>query len=360
VKTDEQNNFKIIEQLKMHLVPDASTDALHELLDELQPYELHLILQELAKEEQFLLLKTIHPDIAAEALKHFEPLDHYRLLSELDPATTARILNHLSSDNLVQLFTALHPHQTERLHAYLEAGLLENIRGLMSYPENSAGSLANVEYVSARHWWTAEETLEHLRRVGEKAELYKYIYILDAMGILVGVVSLRDLILAEPSIVLEEIMGSKLITASAELDQEEAAQMLGNYDLVALPVITNSGKMVGIITVDDILDIIEDEATEDIHRLGGSQPLDTPYLQSGVFSVFRKRIVWLALLFITGATTSNILQHYEGLLGQIITLAFFIPLLIDTGGNAGTQTCTMIIRAMVQGDVGLKDYARVI
>lgn len=351
---------KLVEQVQTLLAPGEPRYDLIALVDELQPYDLYLLLQELDTDKQFTLLKSIPPEIAAETMEHFEPLNQYQLLSRLNHDAAVQILNHLSSDNMVQLFAALHPRQAERLFSHLKDELQEKIRGLMSYPENTAGSLANVEYVAARHWWTAEQTLDHLRRVGDQAELYKYIYILDSLGKLVGVLSLRDLILADPATPIAEIMVGKPVTAPAEMDQEEAARILGNYNLVALPVVTDSGQMVGIITVDDILDIIEEEATEDIHLLGGSQPLDNPYLQSGIFSVFRKRIVWLALLFVAGATTSNILQHYEGLLDQIIVLTFFIPLLIDTGGNAGAQTSTMIIRAMVLGDVGLKDYLKVI
>ncbi len=353
-------DLKLLGQLRALLEPGGSNSALIELIDELQPYDLFVLLQELEQSRQLLLLQSIPSEIAAEILEHFEPLEQYRFLTQLSHDAMVRILNQLSSDNVVYLFSALHPLQTDKLIANLEPAFQAQIRGLMSYPENSAGSLASVEYIAARRWWTAEQTLDHLQKVGEKAEIYSYIYVLDSLGELVGVLSLRDLILADPTALVEEIMGTILITAPAEMDQEEAAQMLANYDLVAMPVVTKSGKMVGIITIDDVLDIIEEEATEDIHLLGGSQPLDTPYLQSGIFSVFRKRIIWLSLLFVAGAITSNILQHYENQLAQVIALTFFIPLLIDTGGNAGAQTSTTVIRAMVLGDVGFKDFIRVV
>jgi len=351
---------KMVEQLKALLEPGASGNALLELVDELQPYDLSLLLRELSQDQKNSLLQSIPPEIAAETLEHLEPLEQYHHLSNLNHRAAVDILNHLSSDNIVQLFAALHPRQTERLISYLEPEYQAKVRDLLTFPENSAGSLASVDFVAARRGWTAEQALEHLRKVGQRAEMYKYIYVLDPLGGLTGVVSLRDLILADPQTPVEEIMATKLITVAAETDQEEAAQLLARYDLEALPVVSGSGRMVGIITVDDILDIIEEEATEDIHLLGGSQPLDTPYLQSGILDVFRKRIVWLALLFIAGAITSNILQHYEKVLGQMIALTFFIPLLINTGGNAGAQTCTMVTRAMVLGDVGLKDFVKVI
>jgi len=204
------------------------------------------------------------------------------------------------------------------------------------------------------------QELEHLRKVGEKAEIYNYIYVLGPRGELAGVLSLRELILAAPGTQIDQIMNSKVITVAAELDQEEAARLLAQYDLVALPVVNAGGKMAGVLTVDDVLDVIEEEATEDIHLLGGSQPLDSPYLQAGIFGVFRKRIVWLMLLFLAGTITSNILKHYEDTLTQIVALAFFIPLLIDTGGNAGAQTSTTVIRAVAVGDITVKDFFKVI
>ncbi|MEW5784082.1 MAG: magnesium transporter [Bacillota bacterium] len=351
---------KLVEQLRTLLSPDGSYDDLINLVDDLQPYDLSMIIENLEQDEQLRLLQTIPPETAAETLEHFEPSEQYHFLDNMVINDKVEILNHMSSDAVVQLFTAIHPRQTERLFDALQDPFKTQIRNQMSYPENSAGSLANVDYIAARRWWTVERTLDHLRKVGEKAEIYNYIYVLGPRGELVGVLSLRELILAAPETQLEYIMNSKVISVPAELDQEEAARLLAQYDLVAVPVVSYSGKMAGILTVDDVLDIIEEEATEDIQLLGGSQPLDTPYLQSGIFGVFRKRIVWLLLLFFAGTITSNILKHYEEVLAQLVTLAFFIPLLIDTGGNAGAQTSTTIIRAVAVGDVTVKDFFKVI
>ena len=266
----------------------------------------------------------------------------------------------MSSDAVVDLFTSLHPRQTEQLFALLEEPFREQIRNQMSYPENSAGSLASVDYVAARRWWTVEQTLSHIRKVKTTAELYNYIYILGPLGELVGVLSLRQLILADPATRLEEIMVRKLITVPAGLDQEQAARLVANYDLVALPVISSTGKMVGILTVDDAVDVLEEEATEDIHLLGGSGPVETPYFKTSLGTFFRKRFVWLLLLFVAQAFTGNILRHYEDLLTQVVALSFFIPLLIDTAGNAGTQTSTMVIRAMSVGEIRVGDFLKVV
>ncbi len=350
----------LIEQLRALLEPAGSKVDLHELVNELQPYDLSLIIQELDSGEQLRLLQEIPPETAAETLGHFEPIEQYRFLDHLDSDAMVEVLNHMSSDAVVQLFTAIHPRQMERLFNALQDPFKAQIRDQMAYPENTAGSIATVDYIAARRWWTAGQTLAHLRKVGSKVELYNYIYVLGPKGELAGVLSLRELILSPKAMPLEEIMTEKTISVLAQLDQEEAARLLARYDLVALPVVSSSGKMVGVITVDDILDIIEDEATEDIHLLGGSQPLGSPYLDAGFFSLFRKRIVWLLLLFVAGAITSNILQHYEVILSRVVVLAFFIPLLIGTGGNAGAQTSTMVIRAMAVGEVAVKDFLKVI
>ena len=351
---------KLLEQLRALLGQGGSAHDLSELLDELQPYDLSIIIEELEQEEQLRLLEAMPPVIAAETLEHFEPIEQYRFLDHLPAETKSEILNQMSSDAVVQLFTAIHPRQMDRLYKYLSTPYQEQIRHQMSYPDNSAGSLATVDYIAAQCWWTAQQVLAHVRKVGERAEIYNYIYVLSSWGELAGVLSLRELILAAPDTRLDEIMNSKVIAVPADMDQEEAARVIAQYDFVALPVVSSTGRMVGVITVDDVLDIIEEEATEDIQLLGGSQPLDTPYLQSGIFGLFRKRIVWLMLLFLAGTITSTILRFYEDTLTQAVALAFFIPLLIGTGGNAGAQTSTTVIRAVAVGDVNVKDFLIVI
>ncbi len=350
----------LLDSLRDVLHAAEPEQSLETLLREMQPYDLSEILLHLDYKEQLLFLGTLAPEIAAETLEFLEPDDQYGLLDHLGPETSAAILNDMSSDAVVQLFTAIHPLQREQLMGALRQPYQEQICTLLSYPENTAGSLAAVDYIAARQWWTTEQTLAHLRKVGSKAEIITYIYVLEPLGELVGVLSLRDLIMAPPGTALAEIMNTKTVSVSAAEDQEKAARLLAQYNLVALPVVSSDGKMVGILTVDDVLDVIEEEATEDIHLLGGSQPLDSPYLNVGFFKHYRKRVIWLLVLFVAEAFTGNILRHFEGFLTQMVALAFFIPLLIDTGGNAGSQTSTMIIRAMAVGELRARDFFTVI
>ncbi|HPU02059.1 MAG: magnesium transporter [Firmicutes bacterium] len=353
-------DISYLEQIRSLLHDQGAAEALRELAGELQPYDLSELLTKLEDEEQLLFLAALPPAIAAETLEYFDPVEQYHFLDHLDPEVAARILNLMPSDAVVELFTALHPRQTEQLFALLEEPFHEQIRNQMSYPENSAGSLASVDYIAARRWWTVEQTLSHMRKVQATAELFNYVYVLGPLGELVGVISLRQLILADPDTRLDEIMVQKLITVPAELDQEQAARLVANYDLIALPVISSTGKMVGILTVDDVVDVIEEEATEDIHLLGGSGPVETPYFKTSLATFFRKRFVWLLLLFVAQAFTGNILRHYEGLLAQVVALSFFIPLLTGTAGNAGTQTSTMVIRALSMGEIRAGDFLKVI
>lgn len=229
----------------------------------------------------------------------------------------------------------------------------------MTYEADTAGSLATLNYITARKNWTIDYTLQHIRKVGREAEIVSYLYVIDTHGKLAGIASLKDIILENPVIKLEEVIKEDIISVPADMHQEEVADILAKYDLVAIPVVTLDNRMIGIVTVDDLIDVIHEEATEDIQKLGGSQPLNEPYFKNSIWSVFRKRIGWLLILFVAEAYTGNVLRHYEDTLGEVVALAFFIPLLIGTGGNSGTQTVTTLVRAMAVGEVEFKDIFKV-
>jgi magnesium transporter len=353
-------NENLVGTIRDALRSEVSRESLPIMLEDLQPYDLVAILPEFEQPEQLDLMSVLPAGMVADALEHMEPVQQYWFLFHLGEPFAREVLNGMSSDIIVDFFAAIHPHQADRLFKWLPEEYQTKVRSLMSYSENTAGGLATVEYVAARQNWTAEQALARVRKIGNEAELVSYVFVLDAAGRLVGVVSLRELILASPQTKLAEFMNSNVISVNADTDQEEVARVFGQYDLVALPVVDGSGRMVGIITVDDVLDVVEEEATEDIQLLGGSQPLDEPYMQAGFFSLYRKRIGWLLILFIAQAFTSNILRHYEGTLNEVIALALFIPLLIGTGGNAGSQASTLVIRALAVGEITVRDFARVV
>lgn len=353
-------NENLVDAIREALRTEISRESLPTMLEDMQPYDLASILPEFERQEQLNLMSELPAGKVAEALEYMEPVQQYWFLFHLGEPFAREVFNGMSSDIIVDFFAAIHPRQADRLFQWMPQEYQNKVRSLMSYPENTAGGLAIVEYVAARQNWTAEQSLAHVRKIGKEAEIVSYVFVLDAAGRLVGIVSLRELILAEPKTKLANFMNRNVISVNADTDQEEVARVFGQYDLVALPVVDGSGRMVGIITVDDVLDVVEEEATEDIQLLGGSQPLDEPYLQTGFFSLYRKRVGWLLILFIAQAFTSNILRHYEGVLSEVISLALFIPLLIGTGGNAGSQASTMVVRALAVGEVTVRDFIRVV
>jgi len=341
------------------LLEGGNLDALQSFISQYQPYDLADMFNQLDKQNQLRLISSLPTTLGAEVLEYVEPDLQYRILGQLEKEKTALLLNEMSSDMVADLLLALHPHQAERLMTYLSTDYQEKISNLMNFPPDSAGSLVTIDYISARSSWTVDQTLQHIRKVGHDAEIVSYIYVVDPRGKLSGIISLKEAILANPSARIEDIMRADIISVPAQMDQQEVASLLSKYDLIAIPVVTLDNRIIGIITVDDLIDVIHEEATEDFQKLGGSQPLVEPYFKNSVWSVFRKRIGWLLILFVAEAYTGNVLRHYEATLSEVIALAFFIPLLLGTGGNSGTQTVTTLVRAMALGEVKFKDIFKV-
>ncbi len=328
--------------------------------ERIEPFDLATILPQLEHPEQLELLGRLSPSRVAETLGHLRPEEQYRILHHLPEAVARAVLNEMPSDDVADLLLALHARQRAQLLDWLPDDYREKVVALMSYPENTAGSLATVGYIAVREYWTADEALGHVRKVGREADVVYYVYVLDALGRLVGVTSLRDVILAAPGTPVRDLMKTNVIQVQADTDQEELTRLVQRYDLMALPVVDSGGRMVGVVTVDDVLDVIEEETTEDVHRMAAVEPVAEPYLEASLVTLFRKRVVWLLVLFVAGAFTSTVLRHFEEFLSKVVALALFIPLLIGTGGNAGSQAASLVTRALAVGEVGTRDVARII
>ena len=353
----EQRNIDFFRGTVEDMLEARNYEALRDYLSELHPYEIASLLEEFEEPEQITILSLTSPETAAEALEHLDYDDQYRLLDHSDKAVAKAILAAMGRDAIADLLMAIHPNKAQQIMAMVPEEDLESIKYLMTYPEDSAGGIMSLDYIQAREYWTIEQVIRHFRKVGQKQSIANYIYIVDAIGKLVGVLSLKELLLNDPKSLVSDVMHKNIITVLATADQEEAARVMSQYDLMILPVVNGQGRLVGVITADDIMDVIEEEDTEDIHRLGGSQPLELPYLESSLMTLFSKRIGWLVFLFVVQAVTSNILKYYENVLSSVVTLAFFIPLLADVGGNSGTQASSLIIRALALGEVTVKDIA---
>ena len=295
----------------------------------------------------------------AEVFGFFSRARQMELIATIDKPHVSALLEVMAPDDRVDLLKRMDTAQVEMLLPLVAQVERDEIRRLLSYPEHSAGSIMTTEYASLREDVTAREALEQLRMQAPDRETIYYVYVIDDARHLRGFVSLRTLILARPDTLVSELMDTDVISVRVDEDQEAVANKLARYDFIAMPVVDNEGRLVGIITYDDVLDVVQQEATEDVHRLGGVVPLSERYLDANFVTLWRKRATWLSFLFVAELFTFTALSHFEDEIGRIVVLSLFVPLCISTGGNSGSQAATLITRAIALGHVKLRDWARV-
>jgi magnesium transporter len=314
------------------------------------------LFNELEDHHQSALLPRLDPEDSADILEELEDEDAARLVATLSHDEATRIIDEMEPDEAADLLGELDPHHAERFLARLEDEA--ELRPLLLHPDDTAGGLMTSEYLALGRRMTAGDALTALRTWKPDAEDIDEVYTIDRDGRLTGAVGMRRLLMAGPADVLADLADPETVSVPAGADQEEAARLMARYDLTSLPVVNAEGRLLGVITIDDVIDVIEEETTEDFQRFGGGEPLDRPYLDSGVLTVVRKRIGWLLLLFLTETLTGSVLRHFETEMAAVVSLAFFIPLLIGTGGNAGSQTTSTIIRALAVEDLDKRGFLR--
>jgi magnesium transporter len=327
------------------------------ILESLRPPDQAEVFTELDDEDQVALLPKIAPADLADILEEMDEEEAAELVAGLSTEAIIRIVDQMEPDEAADLLGDIQPEIAQIVLAGLEDP--EEVRPLLIHPDDSAGGLMTSEFLALRPRMTAIEAIEAIRAWKPEEETVYYLFVVDRLKRLTGVVNLRQLVLADPSTAIADIMDTEIISVPAGTDQEECARLMARYDLLALPVVDPGGVLLGVITFDDVVDVLEDEATEDIQRLGGAQPLGRSYLETGVFTIARKRAGWLLLLFFTATLTGSVMRLFEDELQAVVSLAIFIPLLIGTGGNAGSQTTATIIRALATGDVDVGDMLRV-
>jgi len=316
----------------------------------------------LSGEHQYVLLAVLPPAKAAEVIAQLEPEAQLEFLETLPRFQVRGILAELDPDDLTDLLQAAHEEKPElfaELIELLDPETRAQVSRLLAYEEDEAGGLMTPEYVAVRAGMTVEEVLAFLRRAAPDAETIYYIYVVDDAGRLIGVLSLRDLIVADPATRVKEIM-NEVVFVTTETDQEEVARLMADYDFTVLPVVDEDQRLVGIVTVDDVIDVLEEEATEDIYRLGAVEAPELVYSRSGVLELWSARVRWLVILILTGMVTSTILGRFESVLKAATALAFYLPVLLGTGGNSGSQAATIIVRALGTRDVEIKDWPRIL
>jgi len=342
----------ILNKLQVSLEHDNLDEAIA-LIESLRSPDQAEVFSELDEHKQKVILPRLNPSNSADILEELDDQNAAKLVANMPTATVARIVDMMEPDEAADLLGDMPPHRAQAVLEKLEDP--DEVRPLLIHPDDSAGGLMTSDFLALRPRTTVQEALEALRQWKLEAETFYYLFVVDQFKKLCGVVGLRQLIVTPLDTPIRELMDSNVISVKAGTDQEECARVLSRYDLLALPVVDNSNVLLGVITIDDVVDVLEDEATEDIQRLGGTLPLDQPYLETSVFQIAKKRVGWLMLLFVTEMLTGTVLRHFQDELQVVVALSFFVPLLIGTGGNAGSQTTSTIIRALAIGEVNLKD-----
>ena len=341
------------------LIEKEDLENLKVTLSELQPTDIAELFAAIPEEDQLTIFNVLPKELTAESFDYFDLNTQKNLIEEFDSHQLADILNRMSPDDRTSLFEELPAPEVTRLLILLNPAERKIAQNLLGFPESSIGRLMTPDYVAVKPHWKIQFVLEYIRRVGHNSETLNVIYVVDDGGYLIDDIKVREFLLASPSETVEDLMDNKFEVLHAMDDQEIAVQHFRSLNRVALPVVDAKGILVGIVTVDDILDVAEEEDTEDIQKLGGVEALDEPYLDVPIRTMFVKRVSWLVVLFLSEMLTATAMGFFEGELQKAIVLTLFIPLIMSSGGNSGSQAATLIIRAMALGEVKIKDWWRI-
>ncbi len=334
--------------------------AIRTAVEELHPADIADFVQHLDVADGGRLIGALEVRPAADVFEHLEPERQVALIDALGRPRLVPILDQKSPDDRADLARRLPPATVEALLPLLAQAERNDVRRLLSYPEGTAGALLTTEYASLGAELTVEQALAELRKIAPDPETIYYVYVTDAERRLRGVVTLREIVVAPPRKTLGDLMRENPVSVRVDEDQEAVARVFENYDLVAVPVVNGDGRLVGIVTVDDALDVIERSATQTVQRLGGTAPLETAYFTAGFAELVRKRAVWLVLLFAAELLTATVLANHQAAIESAIALVFFLPLITSSGGNAGSQSATLVTRALALGDVRPSDVVKVL
>jgi magnesium transporter len=340
IKTEDKLNIR-------KFLDDQNISDVAELVEEFQDYESNIIAS-----------MSVHR--AASVFKILDLSVQKRIIQELPPNTTASLLNDLPADDRTDFLEELPSNVVRELIKLLDPEERKITLSLLGYPENSIGRLMTPDYVYVYPWNTIEEVFVTIRKYGKDSETINVIYVIDEKGDLLDDIRISDFILNPPEKKVSELMDERFVTLHAEDDQETASEVFKMNNRVALPVVSKSNKLLGIVTIDDILWVASEEFSEDMQKMGGTSALDEPYLDVPLFKLYKKRIIWLIILFIGETMTIAAMSNFQKTLEQVLVLSTFIPLIISSGGNSGSQAATLIIQALALGEITVNDWWRII
>ncbi len=343
-----------------NMIEEKKYSKIKELLIEMNEHDIADILEEIDKKERIKLFRLLPKDIAADVFSNLETDTQANMITSLSDAEAVNIINDMAADDATDLIDEMPANVVSKLLSKIDKDTRRDINQLLKYPDNSAGSIMTVEYLDFKEYNTVKDAIKKIRREYDDVETINTLFVTDKIRKLVGLIHLKDLVLNNEDTPLSEVMETDVISVNTLTDQEQVAEIIKDYDLTSVPVVDSENKLVGLITIDDVIDIIEEETTEDIEKMNAILPTEKSYLKLSTFDLWKSRIPWLLLLMISATFTGKIIQHYEDSLAAMVILTSFIPMLMDTGGNAGGQASATIIRSLSLNDIEFADILKVI
>ena len=343
----------------LELLESKQYTVLRQRLSEMNEADVAAILEELKEQEMLKIFRILPKDIAADVFSYMEVDSQQYIITSLSEKDAAGIIDNLMADDATDLLEEMPASIVKRLLAAASPDTRRDINHLLRYPEDSAGSIMTVEFVDLKENLTVEQAIQRIRNVGVDSETINICYVLDSRRTLLGTVALRYLLLSQPDEIIGDIMNENVISLTTLMDQEEVAHQFKKYDFTSMPVVDNENRLVGIITVDDVVDIMEQETQEDIEKMAAIVPTDKPYMRMGVFETWKVRIPWLMLLMLSATFTGMIISSFEEALSVYVILTAFIPMLMGTAGNAGGQSSVTIIRGLSLEELEFGDMPKV-
>ena len=342
------------------LLEEKKFATLRDILITMMPYDIAAVFEELQDEKMPILFRLLPKELAAETFVEMDEDTQEFLIHGFSDSELKEVVDELFLDDAVDLIEEMPANVVKRILRTADKDMRKQINELLKYPEDSAGSIMTTEFISLRPDMTAEMAIKRIRRTGVDKETIYTCYVNDENNKLIGITTVKDLLLANDDDEVRDMMEENVIAVHTLDDQEQVAQMFSNYDFLALPVVDNEQRIVGIVTIDDAIDVIQEEATEDIEKMAAVLPSDRPYMKTGVFGIYGKRVPWLLVLMLSATFTSTIISSFDDVLSKIIILSSFIPMITGSGGNAGSQASVSVIRALSLGEIEFKSMFRVL
>ena len=342
------------------LLEQKDRKTLRQRLEEMNEFDVAEFLAELEDAQMLAVFRLLSKETAAEVFANLEPPEQERIITAITDQELSGLIEELYVDDAVDIMEELPANLVKRLMRSATPSTRNLINQYLRYPEDSAGSIMTAEFVDLKKYMSVKESIARIRRIGEDKETIYVCFVTNAHRKLEGIVTVKDLLLHDDDMIIEDLMDRNVVFATTTEDQESVSEKFSDYDLMAMPVVDMEGRLVGIVTVDDVIDVMEQEATEDIEKMAGMTPSDKPYSRTRPLEIWHNRIPWLMFLMLSATFTSMILTSFESRLAAVAGLVPFIPMLMGTGGNSGAQSATAVIRSLSLGDIEPRDALRVL